>query len=108
MTIFLMILVVIASSLMYFVEHEAQPQQFSSIPAAMWWSVMTLTTVGYGDIYPVTAFGKFIGAIIALIGIGFFALPAGVLAAAFAEELRQQGTSNTAAQCRHCGQALDL
>ena len=61
-----------------------------SIPAAMWWSVMTLTTVGYGDIYPITPLGKFLGAIIALIGIGFFALPAGLLAAAFADELAKQ------------------
>ena len=84
MTLFLAVLVVVASSLMYFVENAAQPDQVSSIPAAMWWSVMTLTTVGYGDIYPITPLGKFLGAIIALIGIGFFALPAGVLAAAFA------------------------
>ena len=58
-TLFLLLLVVLASSLMYFIEHAAQPQAFSSIPAAMWWSVMTLTTVGYGDIYPTTPFGKF-------------------------------------------------
>ena len=65
-----LILLVIASSLMYFVENRAQPQAFSSIPAAMWWGVSTLTTVGYGDVYPVTPLGKFLGAVTAIFGIG--------------------------------------
>ena len=104
MTLFLVLIVVIASSLMYFVEHPAQPQQFASIPAAMWWSVTTLTTVGYGDIYPITPLGKLIGAIIALIGIGFFALPAGILAAAFADELAKQRVKQRT--CRHCGKEI--
>jgi voltage-gated potassium channel len=105
MTLFLAVLVVLASSLMYFIEHGAQPESFSSIPAAMWWSVMTLTTVGYGDIYPVTALGKLLGAVIALIGIGFFALPAGILAAAFADELASQRKSNSST-CPHCHKEL--
>ncbi len=105
-TLFLLLLVVLASSLMYFIEHLAQPQAFSSIPAAMWWSVMTLTTVGYGDIYPITPLGKFLGAIIALIGIGFFALPAGVLAAAFADELAKQREKNVKMTCPHCGREI--
>lgn len=69
---FLSVLVVLSASAMYFVEHPSQPKVFSSIPAAMWWAVATLTTVGYGDIYPVTPVGKFLGSIIALLGIGFF------------------------------------
>lgn len=105
MTLFLIVLVVLASSLMYFIEHGAQPESFSSIPAAMWWSVMTLTTVGYGDIYPVTSVGKLLGALIALIGIGFFALPAGILAAAFAEELASQRKSHPS-RCPHCQKDL--
>jgi len=105
-TLFLLLLVVLASSLMYFIEHAAQPPAFSSIPAAMWWSVMTLTTVGYGDIYPTTPLGKFLGAIIALIGIGFFALPAGVLAAAFADELAKQREKKEARTCPHCGKEI--
>jgi voltage-gated potassium channel len=83
-------LVVFVSSLMYFVEHEAQPEVFSNIPKTMWWGVITLTTVGYGDVVPVTTFGKFLGSIISLIGIGFFALPAGILASGFSEELSQK------------------
>jgi voltage-gated potassium channel len=106
MTLFLAVLVVVASSLMYFVEHAAQPDRFSSIPAAMWWSVMTLTTVGYGDIYPITPLGKLVGAMIALIGIGFFALPAGVLAGAFAEELAKRRSSASPKTCPHCGKEI--
>jgi voltage-gated potassium channel len=104
MTLFLVLIVVIASSLMYFVEHTAQPQQFASIPAAMWWSVTTLTTVGYGDMYPITPLGKLIGAVIAVIGIGFFALPAGILAAAFADELTKQRAKQRL--CPHCGKEI--
>jgi voltage-gated potassium channel len=71
------LLLIIASSIMYFAEHEAQPEAFSSIPSAMWWGIITLTTVGYGDIYPITIVGKMSGAIIAIIGIGLFALQPG-------------------------------
>ena len=107
MVLFLLVLVVISSSLMYFVENAGQPDKFSSIPASMWWSVMTLTTVGYGDIYPMTPLGKFIGSMIALIGIGFFALPAGVLAAAFAEQLALERTGTIPQACPHCGKPID-
>ncbi len=85
-----MTLLVIASSLMYFVEREAQPNEFSSIPAAMWWGVITLTTVGYGDVYPITALGKLLSAILAFLGIGVFALPARDIAVAFSEEMRRR------------------
>ena len=107
MVLFLLVLVVISSSLMYFVENADQPDKFSSIPAAMWWSVMTLTTVGYGDVLPITPLGKFIGSMIALIGVGFFALPAGVLAAAFAEQLALQRTDTAPKTCPHCGKSID-
>lgn len=80
-------LLIIASSLMYFAEHEAQPEAFSSIPAAMWWGVITLTTVGYGDIYPVTVVGKLLGASLACFGIGVFVLPAGIVASSFVAEV---------------------
>ncbi|MGC9337894.1 MAG: potassium channel family protein, partial [Candidatus Cloacimonadia bacterium] len=84
------ILLTISSSLLYYVEYSDQPEVFSSIPAAMWWGVATLTTVGYGDIYPITPLGKFLGAIISLLGIGLFALPAGILSAGFIEEIRKR------------------
>ena len=84
------ILMIITSTLMYFVEHEAQPEAFSSIPATMWWAVATLTTVGYGDVYPVTVIGKFLGACVACMGIGVFALPAGILATGLSEIMRSE------------------
>ncbi|MBT7081035.1 MAG: ion transporter, partial [Chloroflexi bacterium] len=84
------ILLILSSSVMYYVEHDAQPNAFPSIPSSMWWGVTTLTTVGYGDISPITALGKFIGAIVAVLGIGLFALPAGILAAGFSEELQKR------------------
>ncbi len=103
--IVLVTLLVIASSLMYFVEHDDQPDKFSSIPQTMWWGVITLTTVGYGDYYPVTGAGKFIAACIAVLGIGMFALPAGLLGAGFVDELqaRDGGERN----CPNCGHRLD-
>lgn len=104
--LFLVVLLVVASSSMYFIENDAQPGAFASIPAAMWWGVATLTTVGYGDIYPMTPMGKFLGAIIALIGIGFFALPAGVLSAAFADELARRRGAAKPTTCPHCGHEL--
>ena len=87
---FLLVMLILASGLMYFVEHEAQPEAFSSIPETMWWGVATLTTVGYGDVYPITALGRFLGAIIAILGVGLFALPAGIIAAGFESELSKR------------------
>jgi voltage-gated potassium channel len=98
------VLLVIASTLMYYTERDAQPDQFSSIPAAMWWGVATLTTVGYGDVFPVTAAGKVIAAFIALLGIGLFALPAGILGSGFVEELQRK--RQPPEQCPHCGRSL--
>ncbi|MGD2247332.1 MAG: ion transporter [Candidatus Methanofastidiosia archaeon] len=100
------LMLVFASSTIYYVEHDAQPEAFSSIPAAMWWGVATLTTVGYGDVYPITPLGKFLGAVIALLGIGMFALPAGILASGFAEEL-QKKTRKESLICPHCGKNID-
>jgi len=107
-TLFVLILILIlASSMMYFAEHEAQPETFSSIPASMWWAVATLTTVGYGDVYPVTAIGKVVGCIIAIAGIGMFALPTGILGAAFAEEVQRQKANPQPIICPHCGEEVE-
>lgn len=86
----LLVLLLVASSLMFYAEHEVQPEAFSSIPMTMWWGVATLTTVGYGDIYPITAVGKLIGAVVAILGIGLFALPAGIISASYLEELAER------------------
>ena len=86
----LIIMIVTASSGIYLVENHAQPDVFESIPKAMWWAVVTLTTVGYGDVIPVTTAGKILGAIITILGVGLAALPAGILATGLANELNQR------------------
>ena len=98
------LLLLFASSVAYFAENEAQPNKFSSIPAAMWWAVSTLTTVGYGDVCPVTALGKVVAAIVAVLGIGMFALPTAILGAGFVEELQSRKRRQTV--CPHCGRDL--
>ena len=79
-----LVLLMVSSSAMYLVEHPAQPEAFPSIPETMWWGVITLTTVGYGDVVPVTAPGQLVGAVVAILGIGMFALPAALIATGFA------------------------
>jgi voltage-gated potassium channel len=79
----LMMLIIVAASIAYLFEHQAQPEAFGSIPRAMWWAVVTMTTIGYGDVYPVTLAGKIAGAIIGVISVGMVALPAGLLASGF-------------------------
>ncbi len=101
---FILFMLVLSASLMYYIEKEVQPEAFASIPDAMWWGVATLTTVGYGDVYPVTALGQLLGAFIALLGIGFFALPTGILASGFSEEIRKK--KNESSSCPHCGKEL--
>jgi voltage-gated potassium channel len=76
------------SSLMYLFEHYAQPEKFSDIPSVMWWSIVTLATLGYGDMVPITPPGKLLGGVTALIGVGLVALQSGVLASGFSEQLR--------------------
>jgi voltage-gated potassium channel len=98
------LLIVIASSFMYFAENEDQPDKYPDIPSTMWWAVVTLTTVGYGDVYPITALGKFLASIISILGIGMFALPTGILAVGFVEELQKQKANNVV--CPHCGKEI--
>ncbi len=85
-------LIYISAIALYFIEGDKQPDAFGSIPRATWWAVATLTTVGYGDSYPVTALGKFVAAFIALAGIGVVALPAGIFASAVSEEMNKDKT----------------
>ena len=83
----LLIMIVMAAAGIYVVEGSVQPEVFSSIPASMWWAVVTLTTVGYGDVTPITPLGRFLGALITILGVGLAALPAGILANGLANEL---------------------
>jgi len=99
---FIFFLLVIIATVMFYVEGPAQPQVFSSIPATMWWGIATLTTVGYGDMVPITTLGKFLAGIIAIIGVGMYALPAGILSAGISEHLRDH-KKNKSTRCPHCG-----
>lgn len=96
------LLLIIASSIMYYLESNVQPEAFPSIPHTMWWGVATLTTVGYGDVHPITPMGQFVGAIVAVLGIGLFALPASILASGFIEVAR-----GSHKQCPHCGEEIE-
>ena len=82
-----LLIVVITSIFMFQIEHEAQPEAFPNVIATFWWSITTLTTVGYGDIYPVTVAGKIFSALLSLLGIGIVAIPTGLISAAYVQEL---------------------
>ncbi|MCK5172653.1 MAG: ion transporter [Planctomycetes bacterium] len=103
-TVVLCLVLVMASSVMYYCEHGAQPEAFPNIPATMWWAVVTLTTVGYGDVFPVTVLGKIFASVIAISGIGMFALPTGIIGAGFVEEIQKNKPKG--AQCPHCGKDI--
>lgn len=122
---------ILFASLMYYVEHPAQPQVFTSISQTMWWAIATLTTVGYGDMYPVTTAGQILGGLIAITGVVMIAVPSGIVAAGFSEEIEerrqeasrraQEETERRAAEvgrapheeagghaCPHCGKPISL
>jgi voltage-gated potassium channel len=82
----MLVLLLFASTGIYFLEREAQPEAFGSIPAAAWWAIATLTTVGYGDVVPVTPAGKVLGGVVMLLGVGMFALPIAIIATGFSLE----------------------
>jgi voltage-gated potassium channel len=88
--IVMMGLLILCSTLVFHLEHDVQPEKFSSIPAAMWWGLATLTTVGYGDVVPVTPLGKIIGGMMMVFGLGMFALPIGIVASAFSRDIHQR------------------
>lgn len=101
----MVMLLVVSSSLLYFCENAVQPDVFSSIPATMWWAVATLTTVGYGDMYPMTIIGRFFAGTFAVLGIGMFALPTAIIGAGFVEEIQKaKGQSKS---CPHCGKEIE-
>ncbi|HPN59947.1 MAG TPA: ion transporter, partial [Chitinophagaceae bacterium] len=102
-------LIIIASCAIYFAEHlhPENKYKFTSIPATVWWSVVTLTTTGYGDMYPMTYLGKAMAMLIMLTGVAFFALPAGIITAGFLEEFRLTRIRSTH-RCPSCGEHIEL
>ena len=110
-TVFLTSLVLlVASTLMYYIEHEVQPQAFPDILSALWWAVATLTTIGYGDVYPLTGWGRLLSGVIAIAGIGLVALPTGIVSSGFIQQLgrrRRRRAPATPRRCPHCGELLD-
>jgi voltage-gated potassium channel len=107
--VLVLFLIIIASSLLYFAEHtypSIRESKFTSIPATLWWAVVTLTTTGYGDVVPLTTVGRILAGIIMLTGVAFFALPAGIITAGFLEEIKFI-RKNKGYNCPHCGKSLD-
>jgi voltage-gated potassium channel len=97
-----LLLLILASFVMYNIEGDKQPNAFPNILASFWWAVATLTTVGYGDIYPITGLGKFTSGVIALMGIGVIALPTGIIGSGFIERLKSDKDKQNHI-CPHCG-----
>jgi voltage-gated potassium channel len=103
--VMVLLLIMMSASFMYFAENEAQPDKFPEIPSSVWWAVMTLTTVGYGDVFPITPLGRGLTMVIAILGIGMFALPVGIFGAGFVEEIQKRKAEKTI--CPHCGKLIE-
>ena len=110
------LLLMVASTLMYYMESKVQPDAFPNIIASLWWAVATLTTIGYGDVFPVTGLGRLLSGIIAVLGIGLVALPTAIISSGFVEALardkaeaadKQAADAVSARFCPHCGKPLD-
>lgn len=100
-------LIIVAACVVYFAEHPAQPEKFSSIPATLWWAIITVTSVGYGDMVPITVMGKTLTGLISLLGLAVFALPAGIITAGFLDETRKVKADKDNI-CPHCGKPLHI
>ena len=92
--------------IMYTVENPVQPEQFPNVVSSLWWAICTLTTVGYGDVYPITAVGRFFAALISLVGIGIIAIPTGIIAAGFSEVISGRQAQEEKKFCPYCGKKL--
>lgn len=107
------LLMLISSVLMYYIENPVQPDVFENAFSGLWWAVATFTTVGYGDIYPITAAGRFISAVIALLGIGMVAVPTGIISAGFietmdkADDTPEELEAEKKHYCPYCGKKID-
>jgi voltage-gated potassium channel len=110
---FVALMLVVSSLVIYAVEHDAQPDVFKNAFSGLWWAIATLTTVGYGDIYPVTTVGRMVGAVIALLGIGMVAIPTGIISSGLIEQMKkghsqdvENEKSSDCVFCPHCGKRL--
>ena len=99
---------------MYTVENPSQPEQFPNVISSLWWAICTLTTVGYGDVYPITATGRFFASVISIVGIGIIAIPTGIIAAGFSSvideksgEQKNDEEDDKKEYCPYCGHKLD-
>ncbi|PKM95883.1 MAG: hypothetical protein CVU84_03520 [Firmicutes bacterium HGW-Firmicutes-1] len=104
MIMIMLILIIISSTIMFYIESPSQPEAFPNIIATCWWSIATLTTVGYGDVYPVTWAGKILSSIIAIFGIGLIALPTGIVSTGFIDVLKNKDKDNI---CPYCGKKIN-
>lgn len=109
-------LMLISAVLMYDAEHEAQPEVFENAFSGLWWAIVTVTTVGYGDVHPITVIGRVMGSIIAILGIALIAVPTGIITAGFSEQITHKNAEKEAAEkasddeksyCPYCGHKLD-
>jgi voltage-gated potassium channel len=98
----------VSGFVMFSVENPVQPDKFPNIFASIWWAVATMTTSGYGDIYPITTLGKIISGIVAFLGIGLIALPTGIISAGFIEKINKSKNEKKTYFCPHCGKEVDL
>jgi len=95
----------IASFLMYYIEGDAQPDKFPDILSSFWWAIVTLTTIGYGDVVPITGFGKIISGLFGVLGIGLIILPTGIISAGFIEKIKKPDKNS--GTCPHCGKEIE-
>ena len=101
MSIVICIIVMLFSAIiMYSVENPVQPEQFPNVIASLWWAICTLTTVGYGDVYPITAVGKFFASVISVVGIGIIAIPTGIIAAGFSQVISKEKEETTGSESK--------
>lgn len=105
------LLLLVAATVMYYIEHDLQqPDKFQNTLSSFWWAMATLTTVGYGDVIPLTGWGKLLSSIIAILGIGLVALPTGILSSGFVEELnkkkKKENEKDAIIYCPYCGKKI--